>query len=146
MESRTGQGDSECRQGWRLDEPGVEILMTKERSPLTPAQMEQVREELVRAKEKLERSLNSTRSAARPVALDQTAVGRLSRVDALQNQGLTKELKEREQARYAQIQEALRRIGEGTHGLCTGCGRPIRFERLMVFPETLACADCTVAP
>lgn len=44
----------------------------------------------------------------RPVALDQTAVGRLSRIDSLQNQGLTRNLQEREQGKRGPI--------------CTSCG------------------------
>jgi DnaK suppressor protein len=112
---------------------------------LTAAQLADVREELRRAAQRLERSLEISTRAARPVKLDQTSVGRLSRIDALQNQHLTQELKERESARYAQILEALRRLDGGTYGLCAGCARPIPFERLLVFPETLRCAGCGAA-
>lgn len=111
-------------------------------APLTPGQVEQVREELLRALAKIERSMKTTDRAARPVKLDQTSVGRLSRIDALQNQGLTQNLQERERAKHAQITEALRRIEEGSYGTCTGCGQPIQFERLLVFPEVLTCAAC----
>jgi DnaK suppressor protein len=67
----------------------------------------QIREELLRLAQRLERSRKITRRAARPVKLDQTAVGRLSRMDALQNQHLTKGLQAREEARHAQVMEAL---------------------------------------
>jgi DnaK suppressor protein len=109
---------------------------------LSPAQIEEIRAELLRMRSRLERSMKATRRAARPVKLDQTSVGRLSRIDALQNQSLTQGLEEREAARYAQIQEALRRLEQGEYGTCGGCARPIPFERLLVFPETLTCATC----
>ena len=41
-----------------------------------------------------------------------------------------------------QIVAALRRLEDGTYGVCNGCGATIPIERLMVFPETLACAAC----
>lgn len=116
--------------------------MDQPRSQLTPEQTGQIREELLRILQRLERSLKTTGRAARPVNLDQTSVGRLSRMDALQNQHLTKGLQERERARQMQIREALQRIEQGSYGICAGCEQPIPFERLLVFPETLRCAAC----
>jgi DnaK suppressor protein len=109
---------------------------------LTPLQLEQLRDELLRARVKLERSMKISDRAARPVKLDQTSVGRLSRIDALQNQGITQGLQAREAARYAQVVEALQRIDQGIYGACTGCEQPIPFERLLIFPEVLTCAAC----
>jgi DnaK suppressor protein len=40
------------------------------------------------------------------------------------------------------IEEALRRIEDGTYGRCTGCGRQIGLERLRVLPYTRLCIDC----
>lgn len=109
---------------------------------LTPAQVEEIRAELTRMLARIERSLKTTRRAARPVTLDQTSVGRLSRMDAIQNQSLTQGLEERETARAAQVREALRRLDAAEYGRCAGCERPIAFERLLVFPETLRCGVC----
>jgi DnaK suppressor protein len=111
-------------------------------SPLTSEQREQIRAELLHALQRLERSLKISGRAARPVKLDQTSVGRLSRIDALQNQQMTQGLQARENARYAQVVEALQRLERGGFGVCGGCGQPIPFERLLVFPETLRCAAC----
>jgi DnaK suppressor protein len=109
---------------------------------LTGEQFEELVRELERALRKLERSMGITAEALRPVSLDQTAVGRLSRIDTLQTQGLTRNLRDREQALWDGITGAFRRIREGTYGLCVECGGEIRFERLQVFPETLTCAPC----
>lgn len=59
---------------------------------LTQDQIAELAEELDRVVKKLERSMRTTEEAMRPVKLDQTAVGRLSRIDSLQNQGLTRNL------------------------------------------------------
>jgi len=111
-------------------------------APLSPDQLSQIREELVRALARLDRSLKSMRRRSGPVALDQTAVGRLSRIDAMQNQGITQELQARDGARRAQIEDALRRLDAGEYGQCTNCGAPIPYERLLVFPEAATCGRC----
>lgn len=117
--------------------------MTAVQSPLGADQIAMVRDELLRALNKLERSLKISGESARPRDLEQDTVGRLSRIDAIQNAGLTANLEERERQQLRQVVDALRRIEEGTFGACNGCGGPIPFERLLVFPETLACTACS---
>jgi DnaK suppressor protein len=116
--------------------------MSRTPGPLTPEQVVLLQGELERALAKLTRSMKTTNKAARPVKLDQTSVGRLSRIDALQNQSLTQGLQERERVKAAQLTEALKRLEEGTYGTCEGCGEPIGFERLSLFPETRTCSRC----
>ncbi len=110
---------------------------------LTPDQITELAAELERQLGRLRRSMKVTDEAMRPVELDQTAVGRLSRMDSLQNQSLSKGLHEREAARLGQIVAALARVEAGTYGTCAECGDAIPFERLYVFPEAPECARCT---
>ncbi len=111
-------------------------------SHLTEARLAQLREELDRQLAKLERSMTVTDEALKTVELDQSAVGRLSRMDSLQSQGIAKGLREREIVGLALIQEALRRLDAGTYGVCTECGDEVAFERLLVFPESATCVSC----
>lgn len=111
-------------------------------SHLTSEQLDELRAELDRQLRKLERSMRTTTRAMKPVQLDQSAVGRLSRIDNLQTQGLTRGLQEREQAKLGQIAEALRRMEAGTYGRCVVCSEPVAYERLMVFPEAPNCSGC----
>ena len=41
-----------------------------------------------------------------------------------------------------QVDEALRRLEEGTYGICEDCGRPISPERLKAVPFARRCVDC----
>ncbi|HEX2187887.1 MAG TPA: hypothetical protein VHG51_03265 [Longimicrobiaceae bacterium] len=116
--------------------------MIAARSSLSPAQIGEIRDELLRVLTRLERSMKISGEAARPVELEQDTVGRLSRIDAIQNQGLAQNLQERERAQLACILDALRRIEEGCYGACGACGGGIPFERLLIFPETKTCAAC----
>jgi DnaK suppressor protein len=112
---------------------------------LTAEQRAALEEALARALAKLERSMRTTDEALKPVKLDQTAVGRLSRIDTLQNQGLTRNLRDREQAKLGQIATAFQRLEAGTYGVCVECGGEIPFARLEVFPETPTCTACSPA-
>jgi DnaK suppressor protein len=109
---------------------------------LSPDQLAELKTELERQLKKLQRSMRTTSRAMKPVQLDQSSVGRLSRIDNLQTQGLTAGLQAREQAKLGQILEALKRLDGGTYGTCVICGEPVAFERLMVFPEAPNCAAC----
>jgi DnaK suppressor protein len=42
----------------------------------------------------------------------------------------------------AQIREALRRIDDGSYGLCLDCGDPIEERRLLALPATAYCTSC----
>jgi DnaK suppressor protein len=110
---------------------------------LSASQLEELRSELERQLSKLQRSMRTTNRAMKPVQLDQSSVGRLSRIDNLQTQELTAGLQAREQAKLGQILEALKRMEVGTYGTCVICGEPVAFERLLVFPEAPNCVDCT---
>ena len=109
---------------------------------LTSEQQTELEVELKRQLARLEKSMKVTDEAMKTVELDQTTVGRLSRMDSLQNQSLSKGLREREVVRLSQIREAIARIEAGTYGRCTACEGPIPFERLFVFPEAPECAEC----
>ncbi|HUF49368.1 MAG TPA: TraR/DksA C4-type zinc finger protein [Longimicrobiales bacterium] len=110
---------------------------------LSAEQLAELRSELERQLRKLQRSMRTTSRVMKPVQLDQSSVGRLSRIDNLQTQGLTAGLQAREQAKLGQINEALKRIDDGTYGQCVVCGSPIAYERLLVFPEAPNCVACT---
>jgi DnaK suppressor protein len=111
-------------------------------SHLSPDELRELRAELTRELARLERSMDSITEAAKPVALDQTAVGRLSRMDSLQTQHLSADLHNRTQARHAQLLHALARLDDGTYGVCLTCTAPIPFGRLFVMPEARTCAAC----
>ena len=76
------------------------------------------------------------------VDLDQTSVGRLSRMDALQRQAMAQGTARRRAAERARIEAALRRIDSGDYGSCTACGEGIGADRLAADPAVALCADC----
>ena len=88
------------------------------------------------------------------VHADQAAESR-STADALTGQSDTDSLLERELAETSatnymvallEAREALRRLDDGTYGICEGCGSPIPFERLEAVPHARRCVTCPPTP
>ena len=76
------------------------------------------------------------------VELDQQAIGRLSRMDALQNQAMANANHARRQAERARLNAALIRMNEGEFGYCDSCGDVIKLERLHLDPAAMICVEC----
>ena len=77
-----------------------------------------------------------------PVALDQQSVGRLSRMDAMQQQQMADAEARRRKSDIARIDAALKRIDEGEFGWCLTCGEEIATKRLEIDPMATQCIIC----
>lgn len=81
-------------------------------------------------------------ASAGTVMLDQSSVGRLSRMDAMQQQAMAREMGARIALRQRALEAALARIDAGTFGRCCQCGVDIAPERLEAEPAAVFCAEC----
>ena len=76
------------------------------------------------------------------VELDQQAIGRLSRQDALQSQAMARATHARRDIERRRLRAALDRIAEGEFGYCEDCGEEIAPARLGLDPGTTRCISC----
>ena len=76
------------------------------------------------------------------VTLDQQAVGRLSRMDALQNQAMAKAQAGRRATQRQRIKGALARMVAAEYGYCTDCGDDLDPARLNADPTVPRCMSC----
>ena len=83
--------------------------------------------------------------SAAVVELDQSKVGRLSRMDAMQAQAMAKASSHRREATLKHIAAALKRLDDGEFGLCLNCDEPINPKRLEFDPTVTLCIDCASA-
>lgn len=97
---------------------------------------------LLARRDELRRLAESAEESRRPVELDQSRVGRLSRMDALQDQAMALETERRRQAELKLIEAALARIKDGDFGYCLSCGEAIAPRRLDLDPTAGLCIDC----
>ncbi|NOR51555.1 MAG: TraR/DksA family transcriptional regulator [Gammaproteobacteria bacterium] len=86
--------------------------------------------------------LQTTTEAASTVELDQSRVGRLSRMDALQAQSMSQESLRRDKQQKILIEKALKRIESDEYGECFECGEEIDPKRLELNPAVTLCIDC----
>ena len=101
-----------------------------------------LRSQMIKRKAELERLVEVHHSDTRPVPLDQTTVGRLSRMDALQTQAMSVETERRRKREMQRIDAALERINKGDYGYCITCGDDIEKKRLGFDPAVPTCIGC----
>ena len=104
--------------------------------------MESMKRKLNEMREELERIAATGDASAAVVELDQARVGRLSRMDAMQVQAMAQASGQRREAMLREIATALKRIDDGSFGICQGCEEPINPKRLEVDPTVRLCIDC----
>ncbi len=76
------------------------------------------------------------------VELDQQSVGRLSRMDAMQQQEMAQAEARRRANDLVRIDIALKRMDEDEYGWCAECGEPIAYKRLEIDPAAALCIGC----
>jgi DnaK suppressor protein len=85
---------------------------------------------------------DSARDSRKPVELDQSKVGRLSRMDAMQDQAMAQESERRRSGELQRIEAALQRLEGGDFGYCVSCDEAIAPARLELDPAVATCIDC----
>lgn len=108
---------------------------------LTDAQRAALIADLHALRATLQEQHAAAKEEARPVNLD-LPIGRLSRVDALQQQSMAAANRRSLELRLQQVAAALAAHAEGAYGDCRRCGEPIGYPRLQARPETPLCVAC----
>ena len=105
-------------------------------------QLDVFRKALISLREEIEQLNTDSRDASDTVALDQSKVGRLSRMDALQAQQMAQETVRRRVIQLQKINNALRRMEAGDYGYCFKCSDEISAARLNIDPACTRCVGC----
>ena len=105
-------------------------------------QLDSFRMALIARREEIKQLNKDGRDSSATVELDQSMVGRLSRMDALQAQQMAQETARRRQLQLQQIESALRRMDAGDYGYCLSCGDEIGAARLNFDPANTRCIGC----
>ena len=92
-------------------------------------------------RDELTASLERTSEDTRPVSLEEP-IGRLTRMDAIQQQSMSAAIRRQTDLRLRQVAQALGMARRGEYGLCRRCEDPIGYARLSARPESPYCLDC----
>jgi len=110
--------------------------------PQSRLDLDHFRRELTALRDRLIDDSRAGDEAAEVVEADQSRMGRLSRMDALQGQAMSIETRRRRRATLERIGRALRRIEDGDFGTCEECGESIAIARLEADPTASLCVRC----
>jgi DnaK suppressor protein len=104
--------------------------------------IDKARAALLARREELTALSDASAEARETVMLDQQSVGRLSRMDALQQQAIAQATERQRAAELVRIEQALKRIDAGDYGFCDDCGAEIAEKRLEIDPAATLCVRC----
>jgi len=109
---------------------------------LSSEQEAELRTDLIELQQNLVETLAAAQESSKPVELDQSSVGRLSRMDAMQVQAMAQANLRSHRLRLQQVEQSLRLLSEGEYGYCRRCEEPIGYRRLKARPESPFCLRC----
>ena len=105
------------------------------------SELENFKSKLLSLKNEVENDLLDPSAADESITPD-NAIGRLTRMEAIQAQSIANAGKVRQKKRLDLIDRALASIEDGTYGSCVVCGADIQVGRLEIRPESRACIRC----
>lgn len=97
---------------------------------------------LMRLREELQQQLDISRDASGVVTLDQTSVGRVSRIDAMQQQSMAISTRHKAETKLRRVEAAIAAMESGDYGYCRQCDEAIAHARLTAQPEASLCIQC----
>lgn len=108
---------------------------------MTQEEKKQLQEKLLKEKEKVEKRIKSLKDLTKSIEPD-NAIGRVSRMDAINNKSVNDAALRTAQNKLQSIQNALENIDDKDFGNCKRCGQPIQMGRLVIMPESTRCIKC----
>ena len=109
---------------------------------MTDAQLKKFKKSLLKLQQNLQELEEEFAQSGETVKLDQSSVGRLSRMDAMQSQQMALETSRRREMNAEKIEGGLRRIESGQFGFCFYCEEAIDIKRLEADPTNTRCLKC----
>lgn len=104
-----------------------------------------LRKSLVNRQVELQEITQTSSATRKPVELDQSMQGRLSRMDALQQREMALETQRRREIELSRIVAALKRMDDDDYGYCVSCDEDIAPGRLKSDPSEPLCVECAGA-
>ena len=103
---------------------------------------DEARAALIARQAELEQEAKANADSRDTVELQQDSVGRLSRMDAMQQQEMAKASEVHRSQELRRIDAAMARIAAGDYGYCVQCDEAIAPKRLEIDPAVVLCIDC----
>ena len=122
----------------------AEQASPRDEAAFGPEHLDELRAALESLESELREQLAAVERGSAPVSLDEP-IGRLSRMEALQQQQMAKANASAAKARLQLIARAFEAIERDEYGECRRCEEPISLRRLRARPESPLCLRCQSA-
>ena len=91
--------------------------------------------------EKLEEEIITLIDLTKPISPD-SAIGRVSRMDAINNKSVNEAALRKKQFQLSALKESFKKLNDPNFGKCIKCGAEIPIGRIMIMPESKKCVHC----
>ena len=108
---------------------------------MTPREKLQLRQAIEEKITESRKAIVDLREATKPVGLD-SAIGRVSRIDYINNKAISEAELLKTEARLVALERWLSLYDTDQFGKCTKCGQEINIQRLLLLPENTRCIQC----
>ncbi len=103
--------------------------------------MDELKQKLLTEISKTELLIKKYEELTKPIAPD-VAIGRVSRMDAINNKSVTEAAMRQAKQKLRNLQRVLSKIDDEDFGICMKCKKPIPLGRILIRPESLYCVNC----
>ncbi len=91
---------------------------------------------------KTKKLVEEYRELTKPVE-PENAIGRISRMDAIQNKSVTEAALRKTREKLEKLEYALTKVDEDDFGICANCKQPIPLGRILIMPQSRTCVACS---
>ena len=102
---------------------------------------EEIREKIQDEITKTEGLISEYKEQSKPVS-PENAIGRISRMDAINNKSITESALRTAEGKLIKLKKALEKVGTKDFGVCVNCKKPIPIGRILLMPESSKCVNC----
>jgi DnaK suppressor protein len=102
---------------------------------------EEIRKLIEAEIEKTARLIDEYKALTKPIAPD-VAIGRISRMDAINNKSVTEAALRQAEHKLDKLKYVLTTVGKEEFGVCLKCKKAIPLGRILIRPESQHCVQC----
>lgn len=110
-------------------------------SDMTSQERQVLQKKITETIVKMEKEVERLEEATQPIS-PENSIGRVSRMDAINNKGVSEAALRSSRRKLSSLRLALTKVDHPDFGLCSRCKQPIPPARLMYMPESTRCVRC----
>jgi DnaK suppressor protein len=108
---------------------------------VTQAEKDEIKNKVIAEIAKTEKTIAEYKEMTKPIS-PENAIGRISRMDAINNKSVAEAALRQAQAKLSKLSEVLESVADKDFGLCLKCKRPIPIGRILLMPQSRYCVNC----